>query len=168
MSGVLRKQIQEKDLLKEKEDGLKNEVEVRLMQAFSRRILSLEESIEAERAAHLESKFNSEIVQLRIRDLEGALKMERTAKAEILANSEKVNFQIRELQQVYDDERRCSKKTKDQMEKLTMLGVSRLTVLGVSEWTVLGVSGLTVESFCKRTDLGSLPDPDLARDRYGE
>ncbi|KAI0214606.1 hypothetical protein LSAT2_000251 [Lamellibrachia satsuma] len=23
-----------------------------------------------------------------------------------------------------------------------------------------------VESFCKRTDLGSLPDPDLARDRY--
>ena len=35
MSGVLRKQIQEKDLLKEKEEGLKNEVEVRLMRVLT-------------------------------------------------------------------------------------------------------------------------------------
>ena len=33
------------------------------------RIKALEESIEAERAAHLESKFNSEIVQVRIYSL---------------------------------------------------------------------------------------------------
>ena len=27
---------------------------------------------------------------------------------------------------------------------------------------------LIIEGFCKRIDLDSLPDPDLARDRYGE
>jgi len=36
-----------------------------IFQIASKRILCLEENIEAERAAHLESKFNSEIVQVR-------------------------------------------------------------------------------------------------------
>lgn len=35
-----------------------------LMQQNQERIKSLEESIEAERAAHLETKFNSEIIQV--------------------------------------------------------------------------------------------------------
>ena len=34
---------------------------------YQERIKSLEESIEAERAAHLETKFNSEIVQVNIK-----------------------------------------------------------------------------------------------------
>ncbi|KAK2161846.1 hypothetical protein NP493_1558g00046 [Ridgeia piscesae] len=144
---VLRKQIQEKDLLKEREERLKTELEI-----ASKRILCLEENIEAERAAHLESKFNSEIVQLRIRDLEGALKMERTAKAEIVAHSEKVNQQIRELQQVYDDERRCSKKTKDQMEK-TLKPILRAE----KEYVTLS-NQLQAELEEKKTLIGSLSE----------
>ena len=61
------------------------------------RVKSLEESIEAERAAHLESKFNSEIIQLRIRDLESALELEKSAKTEALTSKEKANKQIRSV-----------------------------------------------------------------------
>ena len=59
------------------------------------KIKALEENIEAERAAHLESKFNSEIIQLRIRDLEGALDMEKTNKTEMSASNQNLAKQIR-------------------------------------------------------------------------
>ena len=55
---------------------------------------ALEDITEAERAAHLESKFNSEIIQLRVRDLEGALELEKSSKAEVIANREQLNHQF--------------------------------------------------------------------------
>ena len=55
---------------------------------------ALEDITEAERAAHLESKFNSEIIQLRVRDLESALELEKSSKAEVIANREQLNHQF--------------------------------------------------------------------------
>ncbi len=66
-----------------------------MFQTAVERIRSLEDAVEAERAAHLESKFNSEIVQLRVRDLEGTLQSEKTAKAEIMTTVDRLNEEIR-------------------------------------------------------------------------
>ena len=60
----MRRQIGEVELLKDREQRFMRDLE-----AAMARIKSLEEGIEAERAAHLESKFNSEIVQVRLHSL---------------------------------------------------------------------------------------------------
>ncbi|KAK2146872.1 hypothetical protein LSH36_581g03034 [Paralvinella palmiformis] len=107
-----RQLMSEVELIKEKDERLRRDYET-----LQQRIRTLEECIEAERAAHLESKFNSEIIQLRIRDLENALELEKNAKAEAISSAEKITKQLRELQNVYDEERRSSHYTKEKLEK---------------------------------------------------
>ncbi|EDM10457.1 similar to myosin tail domain-containing protein (predicted) [Rattus norvegicus] len=76
-----------------------------IVQATTLRVRKLEESIEAERAAHLESKFNSEIIQLRIRDLEGALQVEKASQAEAVADLEMIKNEFKEVESAYEREK---------------------------------------------------------------
>ena len=64
----------ESDWMLQKEKQMKQELEAALEKARG-----LEANVESERAAHLETKFNSEIVQLRVRDLEAGLEEEKAA-----------------------------------------------------------------------------------------
>ncbi|XP_063465219.1 coiled-coil domain-containing protein 171 isoform X17 [Symphalangus syndactylus] len=75
------------------------------LQATTLRVRKLEENIEAERAAHLESKFNSEIIQLRIRDLEGALQVEKASQAEAVADLEIFKNEFKEVESAYEREK---------------------------------------------------------------
>ncbi|XP_073084582.1 coiled-coil domain-containing protein 171 isoform X5 [Manis javanica] len=77
----------------------------KILQATTLRVRKLEENIEAERAAHLESKFNSEIIQLRIRDLEGALQVEKASHAEAVADLEMINNEFKEVESAYEREK---------------------------------------------------------------
>ncbi|XP_077004241.1 coiled-coil domain-containing protein 171 isoform X6 [Tamandua tetradactyla] len=76
-----------------------------IVQATTLRMRKLEENIEAERAAHLESKFNSEIIQLRIRDLEGALQVEKASQAEAVADLEMIKNEFKEVESAYEREK---------------------------------------------------------------
>ncbi|XP_042169261.1 coiled-coil domain-containing protein 171-like [Oncorhynchus tshawytscha] len=79
---------------------MKKELETALQ-----RVKTLETNIESERAAHLESKFNSEIIQLRIRDLEAALQVEKCSQAEAVSSLDMVKQQFREVERAYSIER---------------------------------------------------------------
>ncbi|CAI5796493.1 Hypothetical predicted protein [Podarcis lilfordi] len=109
----LRQQASELDFSAEREARLKKELE-----ATTLRIKKLEENVEAERAAHLESKFNSEIIQLRIRDLEGALQVEKASQAEALSDLEMIKGKFREVENAYDREKH---KAHESVEKLNSL-----------------------------------------------
>ncbi|KAK1890192.1 Coiled-coil domain containing protein 171, partial [Dissostichus eleginoides] len=67
-----------------------------LLQLLDQRVKTLESNMEAERAAHLGSKFNSEIIQLRGRDLEALLRK----------TLETLECQIQDLQQLTSDQSR--------------------------------------------------------------
>uniref|UniRef100_A0A8C3PPZ8 Coiled-coil domain containing 171 n=1 Tax=Calidris pygmaea TaxID=425635 RepID=A0A8C3PPZ8_9CHAR len=89
-----------------------------VLQAATVRIKKLEENIEAERAAHLESKFNSEIIQLRIRDLEGALQVEKASQAEALSDLEMIKKEFKEVENAYEREKHSAQ---ENLEKLNVL-----------------------------------------------
>ncbi|XP_025929372.1 coiled-coil domain-containing protein 171 isoform X10 [Apteryx rowi] len=112
-SELLRRQANELEYCTEREERLKKEVEVATI-----RIKKLEENIEAERAAHLESKFNSEIIQLRIRDLEGTLQVEKASQAEALSNLEIIKKEFKEVENAYEREKRNAQ---ENLEKLSIL-----------------------------------------------
>ncbi|XP_062456256.1 coiled-coil domain-containing protein 171 isoform X2 [Rhea pennata] len=112
-SELLRRQASELEYCTEREERLKKEIEAATM-----RIKKLEENIEAERAAHLESKFNSEIIQLRIRDLEGALQVEKASQAEALSNLEMIKKEFKEVENAYEREK-CN--AQENLEKLNIL-----------------------------------------------
>nr|XP_009677131.1 PREDICTED: coiled-coil domain-containing protein 171 isoform X3 [Struthio camelus australis] len=112
-SELLRRQASELEYGTEREERLKKEIE-----AATVRIKKLEENIEAERAAHLESKFNSEIIQLRIRDLEGALQVEKASQAEALSNLEMIKKEFKEVENAYEREKRNAQ---ENLEKLNIL-----------------------------------------------
>ncbi|KAJ8008572.1 hypothetical protein DPEC_G00106280 [Dallia pectoralis] len=97
---ALRRQARELSFITVREDRMKTELEASLQ-----RVKSLEANIESERAAHLESKFNSEIIQLRIRDLEAGLQVERSSQAETLSSLEMVKQQFREVEKAYSTEK---------------------------------------------------------------
>lgn len=97
---TLHKQQRDLEFYSQREERLKKEIE-----QYQERVKSLEESIEAERAAHLETKFNSEIVQLRVRDLEGALEVEKSEVKEVKCNLDTLTKQHRELEMAFDKER---------------------------------------------------------------
>ncbi|KFQ74950.1 Coiled-coil domain-containing protein 171, partial [Phaethon lepturus] len=109
----LRRQANELEYSAEREERLKKELE-----AATVRIKKLEENIEAERAAHLESKFNSEIIQLRIRDLEGALQVEKASQAEALSDLEMIKKEFKEVENAYEREKRNAQ---ENLEKLSIL-----------------------------------------------
>uniref|UniRef100_A0A8D1AUN0 Coiled-coil domain containing 171 n=1 Tax=Sus scrofa TaxID=9823 RepID=A0A8D1AUN0_PIG len=99
-SDLLRRQTSELEFSTQREERLRKEFE-----ATTLRVRKLEESIEAERAAHLESKFNSEIIQLRIRDLEGALQVEKASQAEAVADLEMIKNEFKEVENAYEREK---------------------------------------------------------------
>uniref|UniRef100_A0A8C7M6E7 Coiled-coil domain-containing protein 171-like n=1 Tax=Oncorhynchus kisutch TaxID=8019 RepID=A0A8C7M6E7_ONCKI len=97
---ALRRQTSELGYITEREERMKKELETALQ-----RVKTLETNIESERAAHLESKFNSEIIQLRIRDLEAALQVEKCSQAEAVSSLDMVKQQFREVERAYSIER---------------------------------------------------------------
>ncbi|KAM5192466.1 coiled-coil domain-containing protein 171 isoform 2-T3 [Mantella aurantiaca] len=97
----------------EREERMKKELEV-----ASQRVTKLEENIEAERAAHLESKFNSEVIQLRIRDLEGSLEVEKASQKETAAELELLKNQFKEVEMAYNKEKFVSADLSDKLQKL--------------------------------------------------
>ncbi|XP_033029484.1 coiled-coil domain-containing protein 171 [Lacerta agilis] len=109
----LRRQTSELEFSAEREARLKKELE-----AATVRIKKLEENVEAERAAHLESKFNSEIIQLRIRDLEGALQVEKASQAESLSDLEMIKSKFREVETAYDREKRNAHESVEKLNSL--------------------------------------------------
>ncbi|KAF1545048.1 hypothetical protein FQV19_0016664, partial [Eudyptula minor] len=110
---LLRCQANELEYSAEREERLKKELETATV-----RIKKLEENIEAERAAHLESKFNSEIIQLRIRDLEGALQVEKASQAEALSDLEMIKKEFKEVENAYEREKHNAR---ENLEKLSVL-----------------------------------------------
>ncbi|KFP64929.1 Coiled-coil domain-containing protein 171, partial [Cariama cristata] len=110
---LLRRQANELEYSTEREGRLRKELE-----AATVRIKKLEETIEAERAAHLESRFNSEIIQLRIRDLEGALQVEKASQAEALLDLEMIKKEFTEVEKAYEREK-CN--AQENLEKLNVL-----------------------------------------------
>lgn len=82
------------------------------------RIKSLEGTIEAERASHLETKFNSEVIHLHVEDLEKALEMEQTANKESKKNLDQISTQLGELQTTYEEEKAMSYKYQNDMLRL--------------------------------------------------
>ncbi|XP_030910148.1 coiled-coil domain-containing protein 171 isoform X4 [Melopsittacus undulatus] len=110
---MLRRQASQLEYSTEREERLKKELE-----AATVRIKKLEENIEAERAAHLESKFNSEIIQLRIRDLEGALQVEKASQAEALSDLEMIKKEFKDVENAYEREK-CN--AQENLEKLNVL-----------------------------------------------
>uniref|UniRef100_A0A8I3PNY4 Coiled-coil domain containing 171 n=1 Tax=Canis lupus familiaris TaxID=9615 RepID=A0A8I3PNY4_CANLF len=63
-SDLLRRQTSELEFSTQREERLRKEFEVYFL-ILLKQVRKLEENIEAERAAHLESKFNSEIIQVK-------------------------------------------------------------------------------------------------------
>ncbi|XP_023270280.1 coiled-coil domain-containing protein 171 [Seriola lalandi dorsalis] len=110
---VNRRQADELKYLREREERSRKEKEV-----SDQRVRSLEASVEAERAAHLESKFNSEIIQLRVRDLETAVAVERSGQQEAQCSLELLRAQFREVERAYSLERERSGSTERALERL--------------------------------------------------
>ncbi|XP_044040414.1 coiled-coil domain-containing protein 171-like [Siniperca chuatsi] len=99
--------------LMEREERSKREQEL-----SAQRLESLQASIEAERAAHLESRFNSEIIQLRARDLEAALAVERSGQQEAQCSLELLRAQFREVERAHSLERERSGSTERALQRL--------------------------------------------------
>ncbi|XP_054457563.1 coiled-coil domain-containing protein 171-like [Anoplopoma fimbria] len=108
-----RRRAGELKYLTEREERSRREKE-----ASDQRVKSLEASVEAERAAHLESKFNSEIVQLRGRDLEAALVAERSGQQEAQCGLELLKAQLREAERATGLERERSSITENTLQRL--------------------------------------------------
>ncbi|XP_075267051.1 coiled-coil domain-containing protein 171 isoform X3 [Opisthocomus hoazin] len=89
-----------------------------VLQAAAVRIRKLEENIEAERAAHLESKLNSDTIQLRIRDLEGALQVEKASQVQALSDLEMIKKEFKEVESAYEREKHNAR---ENLEKLNVL-----------------------------------------------
>ncbi|XP_078250998.1 coiled-coil domain-containing protein 171 isoform X3 [Rhinoraja longicauda] len=113
LTEALRRQAKELEYSIDREERLKKELEMR-----QQRLKILEENIEAERAAHLESKFNSEIIQLRIRDLENALEVEKSSHTNAVSTLEMIKQQLRDVEFSYERERTKVVESTDQLQKL--------------------------------------------------
>ncbi|XP_063311320.1 coiled-coil domain-containing protein 171 [Pelobates fuscus] len=84
----------------------------------TKRIKQLEGSIEAERAAHLESKFSSEVIQLRIRDLEGSLQVEKAVQLQTASDADMLKRQFVEVESAYQREKNRAEETMENFQKL--------------------------------------------------
>nr|XP_046236006.1 coiled-coil domain-containing protein 171-like [Scatophagus argus] len=109
---VNRRQASELKYLTDGEERSRRERE-----ASDQRVKSLESSIEAERAAHLECRFNSEVVQLRVRELEAALAAERAGRQEVQGGLELLRAQFREVERAYSLERERSSSTERALQR---------------------------------------------------
>ncbi|XP_060922636.1 coiled-coil domain-containing protein 171-like [Limanda limanda] len=112
---VNRRLAGELKYLMEREERSRREKE-----ASDQRGRSLESNIEAERAAHLESKFNAELIQLRVRDLEAVVAVERSGQQEAQSSLELLRTQFREVERAYTLERERSGSTGQALERMQM------------------------------------------------
>ncbi|XP_067379209.1 coiled-coil domain-containing protein 171-like isoform X1 [Channa argus] len=110
---VNRRQAEEMKYLKEREERSRREKEL-----SDQRIKSLEASIEVERAAHLEFKFNSEVLQLRVRDLEEAVVAGRSGQQEAQSDLELLRAKFGEVERAYGVEREKRRSTEHTLERL--------------------------------------------------
>ena len=77
----------------------------------------LEANVESERAAHLETKFNSEIVQLRVRDLETALEEEKGASSAKDGVVVELKAEVEALTKQLQEEKKSTGKTNHKWQK---------------------------------------------------
>ncbi|KAJ7406638.1 hypothetical protein BTVI_65018 [Pitangus sulphuratus] len=97
---------------------MKHSITILRTEAAAVRTKKLEESIEAERAAQLESNFTSEIIQLRIQELEEAVRLEKYRRAEALSDLETIKKEFKELENAYEREKHNAQ---ENLEKLNVL-----------------------------------------------
>ncbi|XP_048035174.1 coiled-coil domain-containing protein 171 [Megalobrama amblycephala] len=104
----------------EREQRLRSDLE-----SAMQKVKDLEQSVESERTAHLQSKFSSEIIQMRMRDLEGALEVEKKGHAEVTASLELWKQKFEEVERLNAHER---DKSHDMSQKLAQLEKDFLTM----------------------------------------
>ncbi|OCU00934.1 coiled-coil domain-containing protein 171 isoform X2 [Xenopus laevis] len=109
---TLKKQKIELDYSHEREDRL----QVELKEA-KQKIKHLEDNVEAERATHLESKFNSEVIQLRIHDLENALQVEKATLAQTHSELDTLRKRFCEVEAAYNSEKNCAEQLTEKLKK---------------------------------------------------
>ncbi|XP_046839327.1 coiled-coil domain-containing protein 171-like isoform X2 [Xenia sp. Carnegie-2017] len=93
-SNTLRHQAKDIEFSVEREERLKTELE-----QARERIKSLEEHVEAERASHLETKFNSEVIQLRASELEADAEVKSTSLKEAMATIDNFSQQNKDFEE---------------------------------------------------------------------
>ena len=81
------------------------------------KVRSLEEAIEAERAAHLETKFGVEILQLRIREVESALQQEKLSKMDVEESRDKLNNKLTEIQTALEEALKLKSETYNELKR---------------------------------------------------
>ncbi|XP_065175317.1 coiled-coil domain-containing protein 171-like isoform X1 [Sycon ciliatum] len=82
-------------------------------------LVELREKIEAERSSHLQSKFNCEVVQLRLRDVETSAKAERSARNEAAVNSNLLLEQLRDAKERLAEEQTTVRSLSQQLADCT-------------------------------------------------
>ncbi|KAE8632709.1 hypothetical protein XENTR_v10001645 [Xenopus tropicalis] len=109
---TLKEQKNELSYSREKEERLQGE-----LKEAKQRIKDLEENVEAERATHLESKFNSEVIQLRMYDLERALEVEKATLAQTLSELDMMRKQFCEVEAAYYSEKNSAEQLTEKLKK---------------------------------------------------
>ncbi|XP_065131794.1 coiled-coil domain-containing protein 171 isoform X2 [Paramisgurnus dabryanus] len=97
----------------QREEKLRSELKSAL-----EKVKVLEQNIESERAAYLESKFNSEIIQVRMKDLEDALRMEKTSHADVISSLELLKQKFGEVESAYAHERDQSQHIRQKLKQM--------------------------------------------------
>nr|XP_015796112.2 coiled-coil domain-containing protein 171 isoform X1 [Nothobranchius furzeri]XP_015796113.2 coiled-coil domain-containing protein 171 isoform X1 [Nothobranchius furzeri]XP_015796114.2 coiled-coil domain-containing protein 171 isoform X1 [Nothobranchius furzeri] len=100
---------EELKILKEKEEKSRREKEV-----SDQRM----ESLEAERADHMEARYKVELLQLRVRDLEVVVEVERSNQQEAQRGLELLQTQLREVERAYSLERERSDSAERAQQRL--------------------------------------------------
>ncbi|XP_031746253.1 coiled-coil domain-containing protein 171-like isoform X2 [Xenopus tropicalis] len=85
------------------------------LQDANRRIKSLEDNIEAEKAAHLESKMNSEVIKLQIHNIERSLEVEKASLVQTVSDLDVIRNQFIKVEAAYNSEK---KKAEEFAQKL--------------------------------------------------
>ncbi|XP_015250061.1 PREDICTED: coiled-coil domain-containing protein 171 isoform X1 [Cyprinodon variegatus] len=108
-----RRQAEELKILAERMERTSREKEL-----SDQRVKSLELSMEAERVAHLDAKYQLEVLQLRVRDLEAAVAVERSSQQEAQHSLELLRAHLREVERVYSLEKERRECTEHALERL--------------------------------------------------
>ncbi|KAA0706482.1 Coiled-coil domain-containing protein 171 [Triplophysa tibetana] len=75
------------------------------LQSALENVKVLEQNVESERVAQLESKFNSDIMQVKLKDLEDALGLEKSSHADAVSRLEMLNQKFSEVERAYTHEK---------------------------------------------------------------
>ncbi|CAK8694709.1 unnamed protein product [Clavelina lepadiformis] len=108
----LRRTVTDLQISMEREQRVRHDLD-----EITQRAHSLEESVEAERAAHLESKFNSEIIQLKHQEFQELLEKERDSSDNLKQEVEEANMQIEQLEKQLEYEKRHTNNAQEKLDK---------------------------------------------------